>query len=414
MRRSISGVFLLAFMLSCSMSMNAQTYYILIKGGHVIDPKNGINDVMDVAVKDGKIAQVAKNIDVKLASHVIDGNGLYVTPGLIDIHSHNFPGIRTADPFPDGFTFRNGTTTTVDAGSSGWRSFPEFKKDIIDKSETRVLAWLNIVGEGYRGGAYEQNTADMDPKLASIVAKQYKNHIVGIKASHFNGPEWTAVDRAVEAGKFAGNIPVMVDFGQSKPPLPLEELFFKHLRPGDIYTHVFGGSEDREAVVDIKTKTLRPFVLDAQKRGIVFDVGFGAASFAFAHAIPAIKAGFYPNSISTDMNRHSFNGPMQGLLNVMSAFLALGMDLPSVIKATTMNSAQEINRAELGNLSVGSEADIAVFTLRDGKFGFYDKDGFRLEGSKRLECEVTIRAGKVVYDFNGITKPILIPTYNFY
>lgn len=415
--------FLLVFVtLLCSVQSSAQTYYIVIKGGHVIDPKNNINEVMDVAVKDGIIAMVAKNIDPKEAIHIVDARGLYVTPGLIDIHSHNFPGIRTADPFPDGFTFRNGVTTTIDAGSSGWRSFSDFKKEIIDKSETRVLAWLNIVGEGYKGNVYEQNTFDMDPKLTAMVARQNRKHIVGIKTSHFLGHDWTAVDRAVEAGKLAGDIPLMVDFGSGKPPLSLEELFFKHLRPGDIYTHTFGGDAmagtpanpgGREAIIDLNGK-LKPFVVMAQKKGIIFDVGFGAASFAFAYAIPAIKSGFYPNSISTDMNRHSFNGAMQGLLNVMSVFIALGMDLPDVIEASTWNPAKEIKREELGSLSVGSEADIAVLNLREGKFGFYDKDGYKLDGSKRLECELTLRAGKIVHDFNGITNPIVIPTYSFY
>jgi len=400
----------------------AQQYYIVIKGGHVVDPKNNINELMDVAIKDGKIVQVDKNIDPKTASHVVNAEGLYVTPGLIDIHSHNFPDMRTADPFPDGFTFRNGITTTIDAGSSGWRSFPEFKETIIDKSETRVLAWLNIVGVGYRRGAYEQNVADMDPKLAAIVARRHKEHIIGFKASHFIGLDWTAVDRAVEAGRQAGDLPIMVDFGSSTPPLPLEELFLEHLRPGDIYTHMFGGDATagtagnpggREAIVDAQGN-VRPFVFEAQKRGIVFDIGFGAASFSFAYAIPALKSGLYPNSISTDMNRHSFNGAMQGLLNVMSALMAIGMNLQEVIQATTWNPAQQIKREELGHLSVGAVSDVAVLNLREGKFGFYDKDRYRISGSQRLECELTLRAGKVVHDLNGITNPILTPTYSFY
>ena len=298
---------------------------IVVRGGHVIDPKNGINGVRDVAIRDGKIVAVADRIEASGSTQIVDAKGLYVTPGLIDIHSHNFPDMRTGDPFPDGFTFRNGVTTTTDAGSSGWKSFPEFKRTIIDRSETRVLAWLNIVGEGYRGDPYEQDTRDMNAKLTAAVARRYREHIVGIKVAHFEGPEWTPVDRAAEAGKLADNLPVMIDFGSSNPPLSLDELYNKHLRPGDVYTHCFGGIRNssgggREAIVE--DGKLRPFVLAAQKRGIVFDVGFGASSFSFACAIPALKAGFVPNSISTDMNRHSFNAPMQNILHVMSLFMA--------------------------------------------------------------------------------------------
>lgn len=237
--------------------VNAQEYTIVIKGGHVIDPKNNINELMDVAITDNKIVRVAKNIDAGSAKQVVDAKGLYVTPGLVDIHSHNFHSMRNGDPVADGFTFRSGITTTVDAGSSGWKSFPTFKQEVIDQAETRVLAFLNIVGEGYRGGAYEQDTGDMDAKLTSLVARRYRDHIVGIKVAHYNGPEWTPVDRAVEAGNLAGNIPVMIDFGGNNPPLSIEELFFNHLRPGDIFTHCFGELKTREAIVDIETKKIK-------------------------------------------------------------------------------------------------------------------------------------------------------------
>jgi dihydroorotase len=208
---------------------DAQSYSIIIKGGHVIDPKNHIDAVMDIAIADGKIAQVSKNIDAQLAKQVIDAKGLYVTPGLIDIHSHNFFGTQPDHQYengnlalpPDGFTFRNGVTTVVDAGSSGWRTFPTFKAQTIDESQTRVLAFINIVGEGMRGG-YEQDMNDMDPKMSAMVARRYKKYVVGFKLAHYEGHEWAPIDRAVEAGKLAGGLPVMVDFGGSNPPLSLE------------------------------------------------------------------------------------------------------------------------------------------------------------------------------------------------
>ncbi len=386
-----------------------QNYSIVIKGGHVIDPKNNINEIMDIAVNGDKIVRVAKNIDSKSAAQVVNAAGLLVTPGLIDIHSHNFHGIRAGDPVPDGFTFRTGITTTVDAGSSGWKSFPRFKAETIDRSETRVLAWLNIVGEGYKGGQFEQDNGDMDSKLTGEFALKNKEYIVGIKTAHYNRPDWIAVDRAVGAGKIA-NIPVMVDFGGTVPAHSLEELFFKHLRPGDVFTHCFAElGASRESIVDPKTKKIKPFVVEAQKRGIVFDVGFGGISFAYSQAIPALEQGFYPNSISTDMNKGATNGAMKNLPDVMSKFLAMGMDLPAVIKATTLNPAKEINREDLGTLSVGSIADISVFNMREGKFGFWDYTGYKMDATKKLECELTLRAGKVVYNLNGITTPVVVP-----
>ena len=393
----------------------SQIYSIVIKEGHVIDPKNSIDGVMDLAINGGKIVQVAKNIDSRQAVQVVNAKGFYVTPGLIDIHTHNFVGTNLDQAYmngpagvvPDGFTFRSGVTTVVDAGSSGWRTFPEFKKNIIDRSQTRVLAFLNIVGEGMRGGSYEQNVGDMDSKLTANVARANRNDIVGIKLAHFEGHEWIAADRAAEAGKIA-DIPVMVDFGASDPPLSIEELYFKHLRPGDIFTHCFAQLKTREAIVDTVSKQVKPFVIEAQKKGIVFDVGYGGISFSFSQAIPAISSGFYPNSISTDLHTGSMNNAMKDELNVMSKFLVMGMNLPNVIKAATWNPAREIKREELGNLSVGAIADVTILNLREGKFGYFDYVGYKIEGNKKLECEMTIKGGKIVYDLNGLANPVIV------
>ena len=417
-----SLVICLAFFLSLH-AASAQKYSIVIKGGTVIDPKNNINAVMDVALKGDTVMLVAKNIDPKEGKQVVNAKGLYVTPGLIDMHSHNFYGTNMDQTYsngpnalqPDGFTFRTGVTTVVDAGCSGWRSFPAFKKQTIDASRTRVLAFLNIVGEGMRGSTYEQNVEDMDAAETARVAKENPEDVVGIKLAHYNGYNWTPTDRAVEAGKLA-NIPVMIDFGGSKPVLPIEELFMKHLRPGDIFTHCFGQLSSREPIVDVATGKVKPFVYEARKKGILFDVGYGGISFAFSQAIPAVKSGFYPNTISTDIHTGSMNNAMKDMLNVMSKFLAMGMDLPSVIKASTWAPAQAIHREQLGNLSAGSRADVTVLRVLDGKFqlndtgtfGFFDYTGTKIQGKQKLEAELTIRAGKVVYDLNGITNPIVL------
>ncbi|GAA4413140.1 amidohydrolase/deacetylase family metallohydrolase [Nibrella viscosa] len=401
----------------------AQEYRIVIKGGHIIDPKNNIDGVMDIAINDGRIVQVARNIDAKRAVQVVNAKGLYVTPGLIDMHTHVFFGTNLDQTYsngpnalpPDAFTFRNGVTTIVDAGCSGWRDFATFKKQTIDRSQTRVLALLNIVGSGMRGGTYEQNIADMDAKATADVAKQYPEQVVGVKLAHFNGYDWTPTDRAVEAGKLA-NVPVMIDFGGSTPTLPIEELYTRHLRPGDIYTHCFGQLKTREAIVDVESGTVKPFVREAQKNGIIFDVGYGGISFAFSQAIPALKSGFYPNTISTDIHTGSMNNAMKDMLNVMSKFLAMGMPLPGVIEASTWNPAKAIKREELGHLSVGSVADVAILRLHKGKFevretgtfGFFDYTGHKIEGKQKLSAEMTIRNGRIVYDLNGIANPVIV------
>ena len=393
----------------------AQEYSIVIKGGHVIDAKNNIDEVLDVAIHENKIAKIAKNIDSKGARQVIDAKGMYITPGLIDIHQHVFAGTEPNHAYsngagsvsPDGFSFRVGITTVVDCGGAGWKSFPTFKENIIDKSKTRVLSFLNIVGEGMRGGGYEQDTNDMSAKLSAGMAQKYPDDIVGFKVAHFSGPEWTPVDRAVEAGTLA-DVPVIIDFGGSTPPLSIKELFMDHLRPGDIYTHAFAELDTRETIVDTQTKKLKPFVEEAQQKGIIFDVGYGGISFAYSQAIPALKSGFYPNTISTDLHIGSMNNAMKDLLNVMSKFMLMGMEFKEVIKASTWNPAKAIKREELGNLSVGAPADVAVLSLTQGDFGFFDYTGYKQKGNQKLECQLTIRNGRIVYDLNGIADPITL------
>ena len=381
---------------------------LLLKGGHVIDPKNNIDGVMDVAIAEGKILRVAQNIPAAGAKKVVDVKGLYVTPGLIDMHVHVFAG-NDLDSYiangptsvpPDGFTFRAGVTTVVDAGSSGWRNFRQFKAQTIDRAQTRVLALLNIVGTGMFGRFEEQDVMDMNPVMtAHMIQKLYPKILVGIKSAHYWG-DFTQVDRAVEAGKLA-NVPVMVDFGEHDPPNSIESLFMEHLRPGDIFTHTFSyGPKQRETVVDENGK-VKPFVFAAQKRGLIFDVGHGGGAFSWRQAVPAMKQGFKPDVISTDLHIQSMNGGMKDLTNVISKFLNMGMTVQDAIARTTVNPARVINRTELGTLSAGAEADVAVFNLRKGDFGFLDVRGNKLSGKQKLEAQLTIRAGRIVWDLNG-------------
>lgn len=400
----------IALVFLCSNVVIAQNYELLIKGGHVIDARNNIDGIMDIAINSGKIVKVEKAISANESKIVVDAEGLIVTPGLVDMHSHNFfgtlPNAYLSNSFgslpPDGFTFRSGVTTLVDVGGAGWRNFEVFKNQVIDRSKTRVLSFLNIVGSGMKGGAIEQNLADMDPKLTAMVAKQHPGVVVGLKLAHYSGPDWTPVDRAVAAGTEA-DIPVMIDFGGSTPELSLQILLMEKLRPGDIFTHTYAHVNGRTPVVNKQGK-VRSYVFEAQKKGIIFDVGHGGGSFLFEQAIPAMKQGFLPNSISTDLHTGSMNGGMKDISNVMSKFLNMGMPLKEVIKCTTWNPAQYIKRPDLGHLSVGAAADLTILRLRTGEFGFTDTKPARMNGNQKLECELTIREGEVVWDLNGIAK----------
>jgi len=383
-----------------------ESYAMLLKGGHVIDPKNAISAPMDVAISDGKIVAVRENLPEDRAEKVVDVTGLYVAPGLIDIHVHVYTGTGNKNSYtgdrsvyPDGFTLRSGVTTVVDAGSSGWMNFPDFKDRVIDISKTRVLALLNIVGKGMAGRSdIEQDTSDMDPKATAKRAKEFPDTVVGIKSAHFAGPEWTSVDSAVQAGKLA-DLPVMIDFGTFQEARPFQELVLDHLRPGDIYTHGY----KRQVPYIGEDGMLLPYLAQARKRGIKFDVGHGGGSFSWKNAVPAIRQGFWPDSISTDLHIGSMNAGMKDMTNVMSKILSQGVPLYDVIKMSTSNPAAQIKRTEFGHLSEGAGADIAVLRLDHGHFGLVDAQRARFESTKLLVCEMTIRDGQVAWDLNGRT-----------
>lgn len=384
-------------------ALYSQNIDILIKGGHVIDPKNSIDGIMDVAVAGGKILEVAPSIPSDNAKKIINAEGLYVTPGLIDIHTHVFVGTNSgfADGFscvsPDDITLKAGITTVVDAGTSGWRNFPVFKRQIIDRSTTRVLAFLNIAGSGMTGFPSEEDINDMDARMTSLVIGQYPDIIVGVKIGHYRGSDWTPFDRALEAGELS-NVPLLVEC--HLPLLPLEGIL-KRMRPGDIYTHTFCTAVDRECLLDENSK-VRSCVMEARKKGIKFDVGHGGGMFHFNVAIPAFKQGLIPDSFGSDLHRFSMNSGMKNMLDIMSKFLNIGMNLQEVICHATWSSANSIKRSDLGHLSEGATADVTILGLRKGNFGFIDTRGARLDGDKKLEAEMTIREGKIVWDLNGL------------
>ena len=378
-------------------------YDMLIKDGHLIDPQNGIDAGRDVGIKDGKIAAVEHDLDRSRATQVIDAAGLYVTPGLLDIHMHAYATPDNHDEWagdnsilPDGFSFRSGVTTMVDTGSAGWRNFEDFRRRVIDRCQTRLLALVNISGTGMTSIMHEQNPHDMDVEQTAAMAREHADVVVGIKTAHYMGPEWISVDRTLAAAAKA-DLPVMIDFGIFKKERPYYELLTRKLRAGDISTHVFRGPTPW---FDTMGKVL-PYLHEARQRGVILDVGHGAGSFCFRNAVPAIAQGFYPDSISTDLHVLCMNQGMLDMVTTMSKFLVMGMPLSEVIRTSTINPANEIGHPELGHLSLGAVADVALLDVRSGHYGYTDSFGGKLPGTQRLFCELTLKDGEVVWDFNG-------------
>ena len=379
---------------------------LLLRGGHVIDPRNGINQPADVAVSAGRIRAVGSALPATGNETVVDVTGRYVTPGLIDMHAHVFHTHHrsTLSLDPHVHTFSSGVTTVVDAGTSGWRDFAEFRAGVIDRARIRVLAYVNIVGSGM-GGDWEHDVREMRPKLAAAVAEEYAEVVVGIKTAHYWAsrpfdaahPPWAAVEAAVEAGDLCGK-PVMVDFFPWLPERPYPELILDKLRPGDIHTHVFA---QQFPIID-EAGHVAEHLFRAIARWVIFDLGHGASSFWFRNAVPAIQQGFVPDSISTDLHTGNLNGPVVDMATTMSKVLNMGVTLEEVIAQSTVAPAREIGRPELGTLTPGAVADVAVLTMERGSFSFVDCGQTRLDGHHRLRCTLTVRAGEIVYNPDGL------------
>lgn len=372
---------------------------LLIKGGRVIDPATATDEQLDVAISGRRIAAVAKDIPESAAARVAKVPGWLVVPGLIDLHAHFFGYFGAV--LPDEHCFPAGTTTALDAGGSGHRSFDRFNETVIQRSRVRVFALLNIAGEGMVGQP-EQNVEGMDPAAAAAKIAQRGDVIVGLKVAHFAGPSWEPLDRAVKAARDTGTF-VMVD-QTPRASRPMEDMLLKHLRPGDMATHCYADSKG--PMVDAEGN-VKDYFKKARDRGVLFDVGHGAGSFSWRIATAAMDQGFHPDTISTDMHRSSLLVCNANMPETMSKLVACGMPLAEAVRRSTVEPAKKLGHPELGTLRPGALADVAVLELQEGQFGLVDNGGSGnrvRQATQRLVAQMTIKAGDVVWDLNGVSR----------
>ena len=369
---------------------------LVLRNGHLVDPVNGIDGPMDVGIADRRVRALGRDLSGLRARRVLDVEGKYVVPGLIDVHVHAY-GYK-ASLWPDVHALPNGVTTVVDAGGAGWRTFDDFKQRVIDRAKTRVLAFLNVVSMGMLDEV-EQYLPAMEPGPAAEMIQRHAGILIGVKTAHYMGTEWEAVDRAVEAGRQSGT-PVMVDF-RPRPGRSYEDLLLKHLRPGDIHTHMYA---QHIPLLNARDQVCG-YMRQARERGVLFDLGHGAGSFWWRIAIPATEQGFWPDMLGTDLHASSVLGPNAHLLPTLSKMLSLGMPLAEAIAKCTAVPARVLGRTDLGALGLGAEADLALLELVEEPRGMVDSGGARFVGNKHLGCLLTLRGGQVVWDPTGLTKP---------
>ena len=385
---------------------------LLIQGGTVYAPETGALTRQDVAVAGGRIARLGGDLPASGAQTVLDASDCLVTPGLIDLHCHIYPvfpyvredSLRTVNA--EEHMLRCGVTTAVDAGTCGWRNFGDFYEHVVSRTKLRVLAFLNIAAKGMAYTDSEQAVADIQPSVTAAVAKAYDDCVVGVKSAHYwprpqdaSHPAFASIDGAREAAAQCGK-PVMVDSIPVSPQRTYPDIL-RRLSPGDIHTHVFA---QQFPLLDGEGR-VQAFLMQQRARGVRFDVGHGSGSFWFRQAVPCLEQGFWPDTLSTDLHHQNVTGPAFDLLYVAGKFLAMGMPLGDVLYRVTRAPALVLGREELGVVSPGACADLAVLRLRPGRFGYLDCGGARLQGEGKLECVATVRAGETLYDPEGRTAP---------
>lgn len=369
-------------------------YDLLLKGGTVIDAAQDLNAVRDVAIADGVIAAVEPDIPERAATQTVSVKDRYITPGLIDIHTHVYYGVTTWGIRADAVCLTAGTTTVVDAGSPSWVTFPGFREFIAEPAQTNILTYIHISGIGLVYGPIGEmiDIAYANPGRVADTLQQHRDITVGVKVRQGkmqvgdNGVE--PLKLAIEAAERA-ETSVMCHIGAG---VPLPEIL-RLLRPGDVITHCFQGNGDN--IIDEKGRII-PEAWKAREDGIIFDVGHGAGSFQYEVAQRAMEQGFISDVISTDLHTGNINGPVYDLPTTLSKLMHLGLPLADVIEKATFSAAKAIQREDqIGNLKVGTVADIAVFDVLEGQFEYFDSHGTKFIGDKKLKAELTIRKGKI-------------------
>lgn len=379
----------------------------IIKNGLVYNSVKNTFEQKDILINNGIVEKLG-NVEECKDVIIIDASGLLVTPGLIDFHAHVYPlkplPYNSLNPVdPDACCFASGVTTVVDAGTSGWRDFVTFKENVIDKSKVRIFAFLNVSRRGMLDLEGENEVSNLDPKLTAAYIKSFPDILVGVKTAHYwttkpfddEHPMWASVDAALEAGELSEKR-VMVDFYPNLPDRTYPDML-KRLRPGDIHTHMYAPQFE---IIE-KDGTVAPFIWEARERGVLFDVGHGGVSFVFRNAIPAIKCGHIPFTISSDLYTNNIMGPVFSLLEVMNKFLNIGLTLEDVLHKVTLAPAKLLGKEELGVIKEGGIADIAFLKQREENCSFIDGGYAKINGSCRLECRATMKDGEFVFNPNG-------------
>jgi dihydroorotase len=373
------------------------THDLILTGGRVIDPSQSLDAVTEVGFAQGKVSGIGQSLKRDTKTKIKDAAGFIVTPGLIDLHTHVYWGGTSLGVDPDLYAKKSGVTTSVDTGSAGPGNFPGFAKHVIEPARSRVFAYLHVSHAGIYGFSRDVHVGEsedmrlMDPRGAVKIAAEYSQHVIGIKVRvgrHASGDQGIApLDVALQAAEEAG-IPLMAHIDE--PPPTYEDVLAK-LRPGDVLTHAFRPFPNAPATAQ---GTVKPAVLAARKRGVIFDIGHGMGSFAFKTARAMLANGFMPDTISSDVHALCIDGPAHDLVTTMSKFLCLGMGLNDIIRSTTETPARAIKRHELGTLKPGAQGDATLIRIDGGSFDYVDVTGEHLEGNKRISAHGMVMRGE--------------------
>jgi dihydroorotase len=366
---------------------------MLIQGGTVIDPSQGLQALRDVRLVGDRVAEIADGLTSAPGEEIVDARGLLVVPGLVDLHVHVFWGASHYGIEPDPHCLGTGATTVVDAGSAGAHTFPAFRRYVIEVARTRILPFLNIGATGMIspdvGELEEARHIDAAAALRTIEA--HRDLIRGIKVRlsrdlvGANAKVALATARAVSE---AARLPIMVHVGDT--PIPLADIL-DELGSGDVVTHCYHGNA--EGLLDARGQ-VRAAARRAASRGVLFDVGHGRGSFSFAVARQALAQGFPPGTISSDLHVYNLRGPVFDLATTLSKFLLLGLALDEVVRLATAAPARAIREDRvLGSLRPGAAADVTLLRLAEGPVELEDTVGERLTATRRLVPAGVVRDG---------------------